>query len=267
VGGLVYFGLFFVVFVALERAFPARRQKTFRPRWLTDAAFYFGQYLLWTSVIVAGLVVIAGWIELLPLASLRSAVASQPMWLQIAEVILLCDVCVYWGHRASHRFNCLWRFHRVHHTVTELDWLAAYREHPADGLYTRLIENLPALLFGFPMEVIAGFVAFRGLWGLFIHSNVSLRLGPLEALLGAPRLHHWHHELSRNNQCNFANLSPLMDIIFGTFYDPKDKAPQEFGTLEELPQNYVGQLFHPLIPSRLRTLARRPRARERSIRG
>jgi len=30
----------------------------------------------------------------------------------------------YWGHRLSHTVPFLWRFHAVHHSIDEMDWLA-----------------------------------------------------------------------------------------------------------------------------------------------
>lgn len=244
----LFFGVMSVLFWALERSFPARRERVFRSEWGTDFLFYAGQAVVWNGAVVSGLVLVAQVTTTLPLGGLRDSVRSLPLWAQIALIIVLCDVAIYWFHRASHALPFLWRFHRVHHTTEHLDWLAAYREHPIDGFFTRLVENLPAILLGFPLEVIAGFVAFRGLWGLFIHSNVSLRLGPLEWLVGAPRLHHWHHEKSENNHCNFANLSPIMDRLFGTFYDP-EAAPLRFGIVEPSPRSYLGQLVAPLVPA------------------
>ena len=40
-----------LVFIPLEKAFPARRQKTLRPGWATDLAFFAGQYFLWSGLI------------------------------------------------------------------------------------------------------------------------------------------------------------------------------------------------------------------------
>ena len=81
---------------------------------------------------------------------------------------------------------------------------------------------------------LAGLVAFRGLWAIYIHSNVRLPIGPLRWIIGAPELHHWHHAKERGS-CNFANLSPLMDLMFGTYrcpvceyvYDESKGAPRE----------------------------------------
>ena len=128
--------------------------------------------------------------------------------------------------------------------------MAAYREHPLDNIYTRFVENLPALLLGFPLETIAGFVYFRGLWGLFIHSNVNITLGPLAYLIGSPRLHHWHHDIDRNSNCNFANLSPLMDLLFGTYYDPGEE-PERYGITEEVNRGYLAQMIEPCLPDAL----------------
>lgn len=240
------FALYFFTMYPLEKAFKNHEQSTFRKEWLTDCAFFLGQYFLWGAVIEFGLSTFDNntYYLLHSLKSFREAVATQPLWLQILEVIFLCDISIYWGHRLSHKIPWLWRFHRVHHTSVKLDWVAAFREHPVDGFYTRLIENLPAILMGFPLEVLIGFMVLRGMWGLLIHSNARISVGPLKYLLGSPLLHHWHHDIKRNGSCNFANLMPLMDIIFGTYYHPKDY-PKEYGIPEKIPHGYWQQILMP----------------------
>ena len=99
------------------------------------------------------------------------------------------------------------------------------------------------------LNTIAGFVTFRGLWALFIHSNTNIRFGFLEVLLGSPHLHHWHHELDKRGLCNYANLSPLMDLAFGTYYNPPGR-PQKYGTAEPVRQAWFWQLIDPLLPRR-----------------
>jgi len=39
-----------------------------------------------------------------------------------------------------------------------------------------------------------------------------------------------------------------MDILFGTYTCP-DHEPDEVGIPEDFPQNYVGQMIHPLLPA------------------
>ncbi len=125
-----------------------------------------------------------------------------------------------------------------------LDWLAAHREHPLDTVYTVGLVNLPAFVLGFPVEAIGLFVAFRGLWAIYIHANVRLPIGPLRWFIGAPELHHWHHDRDRDAG-NYANLSPLMDLLFGTYRCPPHE-PAAFGLKHAGPRTYVGLLVRPL---------------------
>lgn len=242
--GKVAFALLFLmlIFRPLELAFPAKReQKLLRPHWLLDLSFFLGQYLIWSGLVLGLLIYFGDWIHLGVPESLRQAVASQPWWLQAVEVIVLSDFCVYWGHRLQHHNALLWRFHRVHHTAEHLDWLAAHREHPLDTVYTMTLINLPAFVLGFPIGTLALLVAFRGMWAIYIHSNVRLPIGPLRWFIGAPELHHWHHDRNRHAG-NYANISPLMDILFGTYNCP-DHEPEAFGIEEETSNSYLGQLL------------------------
>ncbi|MDZ4687400.1 MAG: sterol desaturase family protein [Planctomycetaceae bacterium] len=235
------------VFRPLELAFPARAgQRFFRPAWFTDLCFFLGQYLLWNAVVLAVLTACSGWIHAVVPEGFRQSVAAQPWWWQVAEVVVLSDFCVYWGHRLQHRVGFLWRFHAVHHSAEQLDWLAAHREHPLDSIYTVGLINLPAFVLGIPLTTLAGFIAFRGVWAIFIHSNVRLPLGPLRMLVGSPELHHWHHDRDRDAG-NYANLSPLMDILFGTYRCP-DHEPEHFGLREPVTQNYLAHMVRPLWP-------------------
>lgn len=240
------------VFRPLELAFPAKPgQRLFRPAWGTDLLFLLGQYLLWNAIVFWLLTHAGDWVGGAVPAGFRSAVAAQPWWMQAVTVILCSDFFVYWGHRLQHANAFLWRFHSVHHTAEHLDWLAAHREHPLDTVYTVGLINLPAFLLGFPVETLAGLAAFRGIWAIYIHSNVRLPIGPARWFVGAPELHHWHHDRDRRAG-NYANISPLMDILFGTYRCP-DHEPERFGVEEETGgRSYLSYLVRPLLPGRRR---------------
>jgi len=87
-------------------------------------------------------------------------------------------------------------------------------------------------------------VVFRSVWAVFIHSNVRLPLGPLKLLLGAPHLHHWHHERSRVT-VNYGNLAPWTDLLFGTHHDPPEPAPAP-GLAQPLGGGYLRMMLEPL---------------------
>jgi sterol desaturase/sphingolipid hydroxylase (fatty acid hydroxylase superfamily) len=237
-----------LVFWPLEAAFPAaKRQRFLRPAWWTDLCFFLGQYLLWSGLVLWILGQFGGWLDRVIPAGFREGVASQPWWLQAIEVVLLSDFCVYWGHRLQHRVGFLWRFHSIHHSAEHLDWLAAHREHPVDTVYTMGLINLPGFILGFPLETLAGLIAFRGIWAIYVHSNVRLPIGPLRMLIGAPELHHWHHDRDRDAG-NYGNVCPLMDVLFGTYHCP-DREPAHFGIAEPIAPSYLGQMIHPFRPS------------------
>ncbi len=227
-----------------------------RRDWLNDLAFYLGQTLVFNSVTLFVLGFVFQQIEIS--SYLPAIFSQQPLPFKVVLVILLSDLFIYWGHRAQHRFGILWRFHRVHHTAEQVDYLAAYREHPLDNIYTRGLETLPAVLLGLDLNVIAGFVTFRGLWALFIHSNVNIRLGFLEVLLGSPHLHHWHHELNRRGLVNYANLSPLMDVLFRTYYNPPER-PHSYGIPEPVRQRWLWQMLDPFIKNTSESFEARPK--------
>ncbi|MCB9746254.1 MAG: sterol desaturase family protein [Alphaproteobacteria bacterium] len=232
------------IFLPLEATRPARSQPLRRPGLLTDLAFYAGQVFLF----LPGCAWVLYWTlgplaEASALAPLRAAYAALPTLLQLALAVSLADLLAYWGHRAQHRVPLLWRFHAVHHSAEHVDWLAAYREHPLDGLYTQALVNLPALLLGLDLRAWMGLVVFRGLWAVLVHSNTRLPLGPLRWLLGAPEFHRAHHARTRDPG-HYANLAPYWDWLLGTHGAPGE--PAEMGLEEPHPRSWPGLILWPL---------------------
>lgn len=241
----------FVIFRPRERKNPAwPEQPFFRDGWITDLCFFLGHYLFWVAFVLGILAELIPWLHSLVPLAVRRAVGCQPFFVQFVEVVLLGDFLIYWGHRLQHRVDWLWRFHSVHHSSQKLDWLAAHREHPLDTIYSVTLMNLPVYMLGFSTWSMGCFVTFRGLWAIFIHCNVRVSLGPLGLLFGSPAFHHWHHDRDRHS-CNFGNVSPLMDVIFGTHYDPGHE-PETLGLREPTAQGYVGLLLNPFLPRALR---------------
>jgi sterol desaturase/sphingolipid hydroxylase (fatty acid hydroxylase superfamily) len=235
--------IFAAIFTPLERLLPRRREAWRRRALGTDVLVLLGNFLVWTPLV-----------NLLLTPAMSAAASISPATLLPAELplgwrLLLAwltvDLCTYWFHRLSHQLPWLWRLHRVHHTAEHLDWVAAYREHPLDNLLTRAVENLPLLLFGLPLPLVAGFAAFRGLYALYIHSNIRLEPGVLRYVLGSPRLHHFHHDCERGGACNYANLNPLFDLLFGTYHDPGSAEPR-LGDPERSAPTYLGLLWEPV---------------------
>lgn len=250
--GLLFLGL---VFYFIERVMGARRRPGFfRPGMLTDTAYFFtialfkqaSRFLLiapFIVLVVAG--VTTGEAAKAGLYRGFGPVAAQPVWLQAIEIYLLADFMGYWLHRLFHT-GAWWPFHAVHHSSEHLDWLSSVRVHPINEAVNNLAPVVPLLFFGFDPTVTAGVAGFLTFYAIFLHADVDWDFGPLRSVIATPVFHRWHH--SKDPAAidkNFAGLLPLWDILFGTYYMPKDRMPQNFGATEPVPTGYFGQLWHP----------------------
>jgi sterol desaturase/sphingolipid hydroxylase (fatty acid hydroxylase superfamily) len=168
-----------------------------------------------------------------------------PLWLQAIAILLLGDFTGYWMHRAFHGAR-LWRFHAVHHSSVDLDWLSAVRLHPVNDAVMRITGTLPVLLLGFAPLALGGVIPVLTLLAILVHANLDWDWGPLRWLIVSPRFHRWHHtDESEARDKNFAGLLPAWDILFGTYYMPRDRRPASFGTATPVPTGLFGQLVFP----------------------
>ena len=168
-----------------------------------------------------------------------------PLWLQAALILVLGDLIGYWMHRAFHGAR-LWRFHAVHHSSVDLDWLSAVRLHPVNDALMRIAGALPLLALGFAPVAIAGIAPVVTVMAILVHANLDWDWGPLRAVFTSPRFHRWHHTDEANaRDKNFAGLLPLWDVLFRTYYMPRNRLPQQFGTASPVPAGLLGQMLFP----------------------
>jgi sterol desaturase/sphingolipid hydroxylase (fatty acid hydroxylase superfamily) len=235
-----------LIFVPLERMLAMHSgQRLFRQGWKRDLVYVFINGWITKLGIgfgIAGTLVISAW--LVP-SAIHATVASQPYWLQVVEIILIADLGFYFAHRMFHAVPALWKFHQIHHSIEELDWLAAARVHPIDQIVTKWISLTPVFALGFSEAAIVTFGLLYYWQSILIHANVRIGFGPLNSLIASPEFHHWHH--SRNLEArdkNFAGQLSIIDILFGTAHMPR-KAPDQYGIDEPVPPTYAAQLLHP----------------------
>lgn len=267
---LILLPLLFVVVVPFERWFPRHPgQPIRRPLASLDVRYALVSALTGVASITVGLVVAVVSLTWLPALALRPLVAALPGWLTPALGVLLFDLAVYWAHRWSHEVPVLWRFHAIHHSTEHLDWVSAFRSHPFDGVIVA-----PAVVFllvaGFDPELTGALAVVQLVTGIFLHANVRWRWRPLHRIVITPEFHHWHHayEAEAHNS-NYSVFLPVWDLLFGTYYMPRNKRPVRYGVDMGVPTTMRGQLTFPFggwRPSRtmlrhpLRSLARLRRA-------
>lgn len=242
IGSLIGMVVLGAIFVPMERKRPLVKQKTFRKLWRTDVTHLLFTGFLDTAFTLVGIVaafLLVGWWA--P-AGIAAAVNSQPYWVMVIESLLIGNLLGYWSHRLAHEIPLLWRFHKIHHSPRELDWLAGVRHHPLENAWTGFFIGVPLIFVGFQFEQVALIEIINGLWGIFLHSNTNFRFKRLRYIVATPEFHHWHHSADRYNT-NYS-LFPWMDKLFGTYHQPEERATR-FGVDDYEPGGYFSQLREP----------------------
>lgn len=250
------------VFVPLERLFPLRPQRVLRTGLAVDLGYYFLNSLLPGLILGVPLAAVVTAVHAIEPTGFTATMASLPLWLRVPAAILVGEIGFYWGHRWSHQLPLLWRFHAIHHSAQQLDFLVNTRAHPVDMVFTRLCGLAPLYLLGLaaPTGQQASWLALlvlvvATLWGFFIHANLRWRLGPLEQLIATPAFHHWHHTHTDHRDRNYASLLPWLDRLFGTYHLPAQAWPSAYGTDTPVAAHLPGQLAQPLLPARRHSVA------------
>jgi sterol desaturase/sphingolipid hydroxylase (fatty acid hydroxylase superfamily) len=243
-----------LIFVPLERLCARRPQKTLRKALPTDLAYYFLNSLLPNVILIFPLSLVAWASHRFGPYRLHEAAAALPLWARVTAALIVGEFGFYWGHRWSHESPLLWRFHAVHHSAEEIDWLVNTRAHPLDMVFTRLCGFVPLYLLGLAQPVggtpnlAPVLVVIVGtIWGFFIHANLRWRFGWLEWLISTPAFHHWHHTNDEHRDRNYAPMLPWMDRLFGTFHTPAGSWPERYGVDAPVAAGLAGLLLDPFL--------------------
>ncbi len=73
---------------------------------------------------------------------------NMPIWSVFLVGFIVRDFVQWWTHRLLHRFEWLWQFHKVHHSVEEMGFAAHLRYHWMETIVYRTIEYIPLALLG-----------------------------------------------------------------------------------------------------------------------
>lgn len=248
----------------LERIAPWRpQQKAFRKQigqdffWLVFNGHYAG--LLLASLSNWALQSASEWYWGHRLPSLPSVAlfSDSPLWIQFVVFLVVKDFLEWCVHNLLHRVSWLWEFHKLHHSIEELDWIGNMRFHWMEIVVYRGVTYFPLFLLGVNSQVILWIAVFGTLIGHLNHSNLNLNWGPLRYVLNSPRMHVWHHDLILHQKSgqNFGIIFSLWDFLLGTAYFPPQGQPARLGFagMEQFPKGLLPRLIYPFW--RRRTLA------------
>ena len=147
---------------------------------------------------------------------------------------LALDLVIYGQHLATHRFDLLWRFHRVHHADLDLDGSSGVRFHPVEILLSMCVKCGAVIVLGAGVEAVVLFEIVLNAASIFNHGNI--RLAPrldrlLRMIVVTPDMHRVHHSiLPDETHSNFGFNMPWWDWMFRT-YRAQPRDPHENLTL------------------------------------
>lgn len=207
----------YAALILVEHCFPARtlpRTPGWRLRGLAAFALFFtlSTYLplLWTEYLLPWQL-----FDLAGLGTLTGALVG----------VLVYEGMGYFYHRTIHASDLLWRvLHQMHHSAERVDAWSAFWFHPLDMLGWTMVSSLAlTLVVGLSPSAATLAILVFTLLSIFQHTNVRTPRW-LGYIVQRPESHSWHHARGRHRN-NYADV-PLFDILFGTFHNPRDFAPE-----------------------------------------
>jgi sterol desaturase/sphingolipid hydroxylase (fatty acid hydroxylase superfamily) len=176
----------------------------------------------------------------------RGPLAQLPLWLQAAIFLVGSDLIMYWIHRAFHG-PAMWKYHAVHHSSEQLDWISAARFHPVNIMLGSVATDVVLLLAGISPNILLFVGPFTIAHSAFVHANLNWTLGPFRYVIAGPVFHRWHHTAAaQGGKTNFASIFSVLDLIFGTYYMPEAVLPAGYGVPDKaFPAGFGAQMVYP----------------------
>lgn len=207
---------------------------------------------------------------------LSSLLSFRPMFKVPGPILFLIvyvvsDFWSYVAHWISHRVDCLWQFHKVHHYPRQLNIFAGFRNHPFDTLIASKIEVIgTTLMVSWFMVARDGgytyiftehpilfllFIFLPSIFSRLNHSGLPIFFGSFFGrMFISPADHFVHHTMDRCNQ-NYGSTFVFWDRMFGTYhtYQSEGEFKKEIrqlgihGMRDDEYRSVLGAFFVPII--------------------
>lgn len=241
----------------LEIAFPWRKdQPIIRKDFWLDAFYMFFNFYIFKLVIFMSFSNVTEMLftDLLGGDTKRYAlidISHYPEWAQLLVFFIATDFIQWFTHVLLHRYDVLWEFHKVHHSVEQMGFAAHLRYHWMENVFYTPMKYIAVMLIGgfTPNQAYIVFYTAIAI-GHLNHANVKFDYGPLKFIFNNPKMHIWHHALNlpegRRKGVNFGISLSLWDYIFKTNYIPSNgrDIPLGFANLSKFPKTFWKQLVY-----------------------
>ena len=158
---------------------------------------------------------------------------SMESWWYIPALFVGLEFFYYWFHRLSHEIRWLWATHSVHHSIEEMNFLAAYRFGWTGRISMGGMVYAPLCLIGFAPTHIVIMLAVNLMYQSWLHTNLIGKLGPLEGIVNTPSAHRVHHAKNADYlDRNHGGVLMIFDRMFGTYVPEREDMPVEYGLIK-----------------------------------
>jgi len=141
--------------------------------------------------------------------------------MELVLTILLIDGLTYIMHWLFHKNAFLWRFHRMHHSDTQMDATTGARFHIGEHIISTVVRTLLYAVCAINMSNIIIYELFFLANVLFHHSNIGIT-EPIDKVyrlfLTSPNMHKVpHSNIQTETDSNYTSLFSFWDRLFGTY--------------------------------------------------
>ena len=243
----------------LEIFLPWRKKLAiFRKDFWLDGFYMFFNFFLFSLIIYNGIseVFVELFADFLGVFGVTNLVALKisnwPVLTQFLLMFVLADFIQWNVHRSLHKYNWLWQFHKVHHSVKEMGFAAHLRFHWMETIIYKSVLYVPLAMIGFGIDDFFVIHIIAVAIGHLNHANVGWDYGPFKYIFNNPKMHIWHHakELPESHPIgmNFGISLSIWDYLFKTSYVPHNGRDIELGFPgdDKFPEDLPHQLVYPL---------------------
>lgn len=130
----------------------------------------------------------------------------------------LFDLAIYAWHYASHRYEPLWRFHKIHHSDKSFNVSTGLRFHVFDLLLEIVYKCVFVIVIGVNAYLVLTIEIIELFFIFFHHANLKIpHEEQISEFIITPSLHRTHHsKLRQEHDSNYGIVLAIWDKLFKT---------------------------------------------------
>lgn len=205
----------FILLIIIEKRHPFREfsQKTFKESFVTNTTAFLVNNVILTVLRASSLFIVA---QQFASYGLLSGLDNGPLKWLLAFAFF--DLAIYLWHVASHKYEYLWRFHKVHHSDKGFHVSTGFRFHVFDLLLEIIYKCVFVVVIGVNAYLVLSIEIVELFFVLFHHANIRVKNEEtISQVFITPSLHRTHHStLRKEHDSNYGIVFSVWDRLFGT---------------------------------------------------